>query len=72
MQIVIFLIGIAAQRRHHSQVRTCPRATFFNGVSYHQKAIGRYLPGYIHTTTRFYRTQEGHAEDSIVICHAPR
>jgi hypothetical protein len=36
MQIVIFLTGIAAMRRHHSQVRKCPRATFFNGVSYHQ------------------------------------
>jgi len=36
MQIVIFLTGIAALRRHHSQMRKCPRATFFNGVSYHQ------------------------------------
>lgn len=36
MQTVIFLIGIAAMRRHHSQVRKCPRATFFNGVSDHQ------------------------------------
>ena len=36
MQIVIFLIGIVAKWRYHSQVRTCPRATFFNGVSYHQ------------------------------------
>ena len=36
MQTVIFLTGIVAVRRHHSQVRNCPRATFFNGVSYHQ------------------------------------
>jgi len=33
MQTVIFLIGIVAERRHHSQVRMCPRATFFSGVS---------------------------------------
>ena len=33
MLFVIFLTGIIAQRRHHSQVRICPRATFFNGVS---------------------------------------
>lgn len=36
MQTVIFLTGIAAMRRHHSQVRKCPRVTFFNGVSYDQ------------------------------------
>ena len=36
MQIVIFLTGIAATRRHHSQVRKRSRAAFFNGVSYHQ------------------------------------
>ena len=36
MQNVIFLIGVAGSRRHHSQVRNCPRATFFNGVSCHQ------------------------------------
>lgn len=36
MQTVIFLTGVAASRRHHSQVRNCPRATFFNGVSHHQ------------------------------------
>ena len=36
MQNVIFLTGIAALRRHHSQVRKCPRATFSNGVSHHQ------------------------------------
>lgn len=30
---IIFLIGIAAARRHHSQVRKHPWATFFNGVS---------------------------------------
>ena len=44
MQTVIFLIGIAATQRHHSQVRKCPRATFFNGVSHHQSAIGRDPP----------------------------
>lgn len=31
MPIVIFLIGIAAGRRHHSQVRMHPWTTFFNG-----------------------------------------
>jgi hypothetical protein len=30
---VIFLTGITAERRLHSQVRKHPRATFFNGVS---------------------------------------
>ena len=33
MQSVIFLTGIVAEQRHHFQVRTCPRATFFNGVN---------------------------------------
>lgn len=36
MQNVNFLTGIVAERRHHSQVRKCPRATFFNGVPHHQ------------------------------------
>ena len=36
MQTVIFLTGVAALRRHHSQVRKYPRATIFNGVSHHQ------------------------------------
>jgi hypothetical protein len=31
MPIVIFLIGIAVGRRHHSQVRIHPWTTFFNG-----------------------------------------
>ena len=31
MPIVIFLIGIAARRRHHSQVRMHPWTMFFNG-----------------------------------------
>ena len=31
MPIVIFLIGITVGRRHHSQVRTHPWTTFFNG-----------------------------------------
>ena len=31
MPIVIFLIGIAATRRHHSQVRMHPWTMFFNG-----------------------------------------
>jgi hypothetical protein len=31
MPILIFLIGIVVGRRHHSQVRTHPWATFFNG-----------------------------------------
>jgi hypothetical protein len=31
MPIVTFLIGITAERRHHSQVRIHPWATFFNG-----------------------------------------
>lgn len=33
MLTVIFLTGITVKRCHHSQVRKCPRATFFNGVS---------------------------------------
>ena len=36
MQTVIFLTGVTATRCPHSQVRKCPRATFFNGVSCHQ------------------------------------
>ena len=31
MPIVIFLIGIAAEARHHPQVRMHPCAVFFNG-----------------------------------------
>jgi hypothetical protein len=31
MPIVIFLIGIAVKRRHHSQVRMHPWTMFFNG-----------------------------------------
>ena len=33
MPIVIFLIGIASEQRHHSQVRMHPWTTFFNGDS---------------------------------------
>ena len=41
---VIFLTGIAAKRRHHSQVRKHPRATFFNGYHASNKPSAATLP----------------------------
>ena len=39
-----FLTGIVLKGRHHSQVRSSPRAMFENGVLDHQKADGRSSP----------------------------
>ena len=59
MPIVIFLIGIAAERRHHSQVRMHPWTTFFNGDCASNKLTAATLPAAEDSTGCFYRAQAG-------------
>jgi hypothetical protein len=58
MPIVIFLIGIAPERRHHSQVRMHPWTTFFNGDSASNKLTAATLPA-AENSTRLFLTRTG-------------
>jgi hypothetical protein len=58
MPIVIFLIGIVAGRRHHSQVRMNPWATFFNGDCASNKLTAATLPA-AEDSTRLFLSRAG-------------
>jgi hypothetical protein len=60
MPIVIFLFGIAVWRRHHSQVRMHPWATFFYGDCASNKlTAATLLAARIALAGCFYRPQAG-------------
>lgn len=55
MPIVIFLIGIVARRRHHSQVRMHPWTIFFNGDCASNNRAAATLPAPKDSTRLFLR-----------------
>ena len=65
MPIVIFLIGIAATRRHHSQVRMHPWTMFFNGDSASNKLTAATLPA-AEDSTRLFLPRTGAQQPWIV------